>query len=130
MIGLQAASITFTSRRIHFSCNVVPRQIVPGSGNWVGAFQVWGMNMLNKLLGAAAVAAMTMAVLPANAAKMHGVGCSGSNFEKTETAIEAMADGDAKYVAEKEIAAAQEAMLGGKMGACGQHLSKAAQASK
>jgi hypothetical protein len=88
------------------------------------------IKMIKKLLGAAALAAMTMSVMPANAAKVHGVGCSGPNFEKTETAIEAMADGDAKYSAEKEIASAQEAMLGGKMGACGVHLSKAAQAAK
>lgn len=85
--------------------------------------------MLNKLLGAAALAAMTISVMPAHAAKV-SVGCSGPNLEKTETAIENMADGDAKYAAEKEVAAAQEAMLSGKMGACGQHLAKAAQAAK
>lgn len=81
--------------------------------------------MINKLLGVIAAAAVAVAVVPAHAAKMGGVGCSGPNFEKTETAIEAMADGDAKYSAEREIAAAQDAMLNGKMGACGQHLSKA-----
>jgi hypothetical protein len=85
--------------------------------------------MINKLVGAAAVAAVMMSVMPANAAKV-GVGCSGANLEKTETAIEAMADGDAKYAAEKEIAAAQEALLSGKAGVCSQHLSKAAQAAK
>jgi hypothetical protein len=36
-----------------------------------------------------------------------------------------MADGDSKITAQKEIAAAQDAMLNGKMGACGMHLSKA-----
>jgi hypothetical protein len=86
--------------------------------------------MIKKLLGAAALAAMTMSVMPAQAAKMHGVGCSGPNFEKTETAIEAMADGDAKYDAEREIAAAQGAMLDGKMGVCGAHLSKAMHEAK
>ena len=85
--------------------------------------------MIKKLLGAAALAAITMSMMPAQAAKM-GVGCSGANLEKTEAAIEAMADGDAKYVAEKEVAAAQDSMLNGKMGACGMHLSKAAQAAK
>lgn len=40
-----------------------------------------------------------------------------------------MADGDSKFVAEKEITAAQDAMLGGKMGACGMHLNKAMQAT-
>jgi hypothetical protein len=85
--------------------------------------------MIKKLLGAAALAA-TMSVVPAQAAKVHGVSCSGPNFEKTETAIEAMADGDAKFDAEKEIASAQGAMLDGKIGVCGAHLSKAMHEAK
>jgi len=40
-----------------------------------------------------------------------------------------MADGEGKMVAQKEIAAAQDAMLSGKSGACAAHLSKAMQAS-
>lgn len=86
--------------------------------------------MIKKLLGVVALAALTMSVMPANAAKVHGIGCSGPNLEKTETAIEAMADGDSKYVAEKEIASAQEALLSNKASACSQHLSKAAQVAK
>ena len=39
--------------------------------------------------------------------------------------IEAMADGEPKFAAQKEISAAQDAMLAGKMGACASHLSKA-----
>jgi len=84
--------------------------------------------MINKLLGAAAMAAVALAVVPAHAAKM-GMGCSGGNLGKTESAIEAMADGDGKWAAEKEMAAAQDSMLNGKMGACGAHLSKAMQAT-
>jgi hypothetical protein len=34
-------------------------------------------------------------------------------------------DGDGKIVAQKEMAMAQEALLSGKIGACGLHLSKA-----
>jgi hypothetical protein len=79
--------------------------------------------MINKLLGAAAMAAMIYSTVPASAA--HMAGCSGENFSKTESAIETMADGEGKAVAQKEIAAAQTAMLDGKMGACGAHLSKA-----
>lgn len=86
--------------------------------------------MIKKLLGAAALTAMTMSMMPAQAAKMGAMGCSGANLTKTETAIEAMADGDAKYTAEREVAAAQDSMLNGKMGACGMHLSRAAQAAK
>ena len=41
--------------------------------------------------------------------------------------IENMADGEGKIAAQKEIAAAQDAMLSGKMGACAAHLSKAMQ---
>ena len=52
-------------------------------------------------------------------------GCSGDNLSKTETMIENMADGEGKIAAQKEIAAAQDAMLSGKMGACASHLSKA-----
>jgi len=81
-------------------------------------------NMLKKLLGAAAMAAVTFAVVPTHAAKMGG-GCSSENLAKTETMIETMADGEGKMMAQKELSAAQDAMLGGKMGVCGMHLSKA-----
>ena len=80
--------------------------------------------MLNKLLAAAAMAAIAYAVVPANAARV-GAGCSGANLAKTETSIEAMADGEGKMAAQKEVALAQDAMLNGKMGACGMHLNKA-----
>jgi hypothetical protein len=80
-------------------------------------------NMLNKLLGIAAVAAVAFAVAPAQAAHM-GIGCSGASFAKTESAIETMADGEHKMAAQKEIAAAQDAMLNGK-GSCAAHLSRA-----
>ena len=56
--------------------------------------------MRNKLLAAAAVAAMVTAIVPAQAAKM-GIGCNGSNLAKTESGIDTMADGPAKLEAEK-----------------------------
>jgi hypothetical protein len=80
--------------------------------------------MLNKLLAAAAMAAIAYAIAPANAAHV-SAGCSGPNLAKTESMVEAMADGDGKIMAQKEIALAQDSMLNGKMGACGMHLSKA-----
>jgi hypothetical protein len=80
-------------------------------------------NMSNKLLGAAAMVASLLAVQPASAAKMGG--CSSENLAKTESMIEAMADGEGKMAAQKEIAQAQDAMLNGKMGACAAHLGKA-----
>jgi len=80
--------------------------------------------MLNKLLAATAVAVLAYAVTPADAARVKA-GCSGDNLSKTETMIENMADGEGKIAAQKEIAAAQDAMLNGKMGACASHLSKA-----
>ena len=67
--------------------------------------------------------AIAYAAVPASAAKM--AGCSGENLSKTESMIEAMADGEGKMAAQKEIAQAQDAMLNGKMGACAAHLSKA-----
>ena len=79
--------------------------------------------MRNKLLAAAAVAAMVTAIVPAQAAKM-GIGCNGSNLAKTESGIDTMADGPAKLEAEKEMAMAQDAMLNGKMSACSMHLTK------
>jgi hypothetical protein len=79
--------------------------------------------MIKKLLGVAAIAAVAYAVAPAQAAHM-GVGCNGASFAKTESAIETMADGESKMAAQKEIAAAQDAMLNGK-GGCAAHLSKA-----
>ena len=80
--------------------------------------------MLNKLVAVAAVAAIAYATCPANAAKV-SAGCSGENLGKTESMVEAMADGEPKMAAQKEISAAQEAMLSGKMGVCAAHLSKA-----
>ena len=99
-------------------------------GNDAGAVKntKWENNMLNKLLAAAAMAAIAYAVVPANAARV-GAGCSGPNLEKTETAVEAMADGEGKMVAQKEIASAQDSLLNGKMGACGAHLNKAMHAT-
>jgi hypothetical protein len=52
-------------------------------------------------------------------------GCSGENLSKAESMIDAMADGEGKITAQKEIAQAQDALLGGKMGACAMHLNKA-----
>jgi hypothetical protein len=79
--------------------------------------------MINKLLGAAAMAAMIYPTVPASAANV--AGCSGGNLEKTESAVELMADGTGKIVAQREIAQAQDAMLSGKMGVCAMHLSRA-----
>ena len=86
-------------------------------------------NIMTKLLGVIAIAAVAFAVAPAQAAKHAMGGCSGSNLEKTETAIENMPDGDSKMVAQKEIASAQDSLLNGKMGACGAHLNKAMHAT-
>jgi len=80
--------------------------------------------MIKTTIGAAAIAAVSLAVVPVQAAKM-GVGCSSANLTKTEASVEAMADGDSKWAAEKEMAAAQDALLNGKYGVCGAHLSKA-----
>ena len=80
--------------------------------------------MLNKLIAATAVAVMAYAVSPADAARVKA-GCSGDNLSKTETMVETMADGEGKIAAQKEIAAAQDAMLSGMAGACAAHLSKA-----
>jgi hypothetical protein len=79
--------------------------------------------MINKLLGATAMAAVAFAAVPASAAHMGG--CSSGNLTKTEATVEVMAEGEGKIVAQKEIAMAQTAMLDGKMGACGMHLNKA-----
>src|SRR6185312_16462179 len=89
-----------------------------------------GRTMLRKLLGAAAMAATAYAFVPAHAAHVHhaarvGVGCSGDNFAKAEGGVETMADGPAKFMAEREIAQAQDAMLGGQMSGCAMHLSRA-----
>ncbi len=86
--------------------------------------------MLRKLLGAAAMAASAYAFVPAHAAHVHhaaraGIGCSGDNFAKAEGGVETMADGSAKFMAEREIAQAQDAMLSGNMSGCGMHLGQA-----
>ena len=85
-------------------------------------------NMIKKLLGAAAMAAVMYSAVPASAASMGG--CSGENLTKSESMVEAMADGDGKATAQKEVAMAQTAMLDGKMGACAVHLGKAMRAAK
>ncbi|WP_371821795.1 hypothetical protein [Bradyrhizobium sp. 41S5] len=87
--------------------------------------------MIKTFIAAATMAATAYAVAaPAQAAHHHmGVGCSGANFGKTEAAVEAMADNEVKFAAEKEVSLAQDAMLNNKWGACGEHLSKAAESS-
>ncbi|AUC96950.1 MULTISPECIES: hypothetical protein [Bradyrhizobium] len=88
--------------------------------------------MIKTLIAAASMAAVVYAVAPAQAAHRHhhmGVGCSGDNLGKTEAAVEAMADNEVKFAAEKEVSLAQDAMLNNKWGACGAHLSRAAEAS-
>jgi hypothetical protein len=93
-----------------------------------------GRTMLRKVLGAAAIAATAYAFVPAaHARHIHhtahvGVGCSGDNFAKAEGEVEAMADGPAKFMAEREIAQAQDAMLSGKMSGCAMHLGRALRA--
>jgi hypothetical protein len=82
------------------------------------------LSMIKKLLGAVAVAALACAVVPAQAARV-GVGCSGENLGKTESTVEGMADGPAKFMAQREIAQAQDAMLKGEMRGCAVHLSRA-----
>jgi len=93
-----------------------------------------GRTMLRKLLGAAAIAATAYAFVPAaHARHVHhtahvGVGCSGDNFAKAEGGVETMADGPAKFSAEREIAQAQDAMLSGQMSGCAMHLGQALRA--
>jgi hypothetical protein len=126
--ALRRALITFLSREIHSEFSIDRQSIIPqSSAMMLGLFYV-GMesNMINKLLGAAAMAAVILAGAPAFAASMGG--CSGANLTKTESMIDAMADGDGKTMAQKEVAMAQTAMLDGKMGACAMHLGKAMQA--
>jgi hypothetical protein len=79
--------------------------------------------MINKLLGAAAMAAIIYGTVPASAASR--IGCSGDNLAKAESSVENMADGAGKIVAQREVAQAQDALLSGKSGACAAHLSRA-----
>jgi hypothetical protein len=126
MKALHGKPITFLSREFHSVTWTCSEMICfADSGNGARAVQKQKMesNMINKLLGAAAMAAVAFAVIPADAAKMGG--CSGENLAKTESMIEAMADGEGKMVAQKEVALAQDAMLSGKMGVCAVHLNKA-----
>lgn len=78
--------------------------------------------MITRLLGAAALAAVALSAVPASAARLQA--CSGPNLMKTESALELMADGDAKWQGYKEMTAAQTALLDGKMGECAGHLTK------
>lgn len=129
MSALQRLRITFLSREIYSSNRRQPaNNRTADSGNDAGSvLNGLESNMINKLLGAAAMAAVVFAVVPASAAKMGG--CSADNLSKTESMIEAMADGPGKMTAQKEVAQAQDSMLSGKMGACAAHLSKAMNAS-
>jgi hypothetical protein len=123
--ALQIPPITFFSRGIHHQAATVWRTILlqnPAMASELSQNKR-KVTMIKKLLGVAAIAAVAYAVVPAQAAHM-GAGCSGANFAKTESAIENMADGEHKMAAQKEIAAAQDAMLNGK-GGCATHLSKA-----
>jgi hypothetical protein len=101
--------------------------VVPASGNEAGSKKAKGNNMLKKLLGAAAIAATTYAFVPAQAAHV-GLGCSDDNLAKIEGAAEGMADVPGKYMAQREMAAAQAALLANKWRECSMHLANAAQA--
>jgi hypothetical protein len=83
--------------------------------------------MLKKLLGAAAIAATTYAFVPAQAAHV-GLACSDDNLAKTEGTAESMPDVPGKYMAQREMAAAQAALLANKWRECSMHLANAAQA--
>ena len=48
------------------------------------------------------MAAVVCAVVPASAAKM-GVGCSSENLTKTETAVDAMADGESRTLSRGDL---------------------------
>jgi len=54
-----------------------------------------------------------------------GIICFADSGNGAESMVEAMAEGDAKIMAQKEISLAQDAMLSGKMGVCASHLGKA-----
>ncbi|WP_246755938.1 hypothetical protein [Bradyrhizobium neotropicale] len=134
MRALLAASITSLSRGIHSELFDDERTIaVTDSGNDVGFRSKKTENgentMRNKLIAATAMAAIAYAAIPAHAAKV-SAGCSGDNLTKTESMVENMADGPGKIVAQKEIAQAQDALLGGKMGVCAAHLNKAMHAGE
>jgi len=116
------------SREVHSEVFTLQRTIALADGNDAACPKTKReLPMLNKILAATAVAVLAYAVTPADAARIKA-GCSGDNLSKTETMIETMADGEGKIAAQKEIAAAQDAMLNGKAGACAMHLSKAMQA--
>ena len=83
--------------------------------------------MLKKLLGAAAMAASVYGFVPAHAAHI-GIGCGGEDLARTEGAVETMADSPGKFMAQREVAQAQDAMLNGKMSGCAMHLGRAMQA--
>jgi hypothetical protein len=85
--------------------------------------------MVKKLLGAAAMAAVACAFVPAHAARV-GIGCSSGSVAKVEGAVDTMADGPAKFTAQREIAQAQDAMLHRKMSGCAMHLARAMRASE
>jgi hypothetical protein len=123
---LRRALITFLSRGIHseiFCQSAINRFTDFAMMPDLLETEMGKVNMLNKLLGAAAMAAVVCSTVPASAAKM--AGCSGENLSKTESMIETMADGQGKIVAQREVAQAQDAMLSGKMGACAAHLTNA-----
>jgi hypothetical protein len=104
---------------------IAASDVVAASGDGPDTTRAKGRsNVINKLLGAAAMAAITCAFLPAHAARV-GVGCSGDNLAKVEGNIDTMADGPAKFTAQREIAAAQDAMLKGSMSRCAMHLGMA-----
>jgi hypothetical protein len=116
-----------TSREVHSEVPPHQQQLRLQAAMMPAVQKQKGVTMLNKLLGAAAIAALAFAVSPADAARVKA-GCSGDNLGKTETVVENMADGEGKIAAQKEIAAAQDALLSGKAGVCAAHLSKAMQA--
>jgi hypothetical protein len=126
--ALQPAMITSESQEFHSErmrrrreLGVVPHPAMKP------AIKSKGNNMLKKLLSAAAIAATTYAFVPAQAAHV-GLGCSDDNLAKTEGAAEGMPDVPGKFIAQREMAAAQAALLANKWRECAMHLANAAQA--
>ena len=117
--------LTFNSLRVIFPAQQLHVSIHVRESAMRSALLRRESNMITRLLGAAAVALIVLAAMPASAARLQG--CSGGNLEKAESAVEVMADGDAKWVAYKEMTDAQTALLDGKMNVCAVHLTKAMQ---
>jgi hypothetical protein len=82
-----------------------------------------GTNMISRMVGATAVAALMFAAAPASAMKM--ASCNQKNMDKADAMLMKMPDGENKMMGMQEMTSAKSSMSQKDMAGCQDHMNKA-----